>query len=91
MSELKRRVVGEAYESMVGTRRTVLAVRPGTGDSVKCRDSAYRQIIVQRADERGVEPGDVFEVEVTGHNTMYALGRPVGREENPTVGAADAA
>ncbi|UWG50287.1 2-methylthioadenine synthetase [Halalkaliarchaeum sp. AArc-CO] len=91
MSELKRRVVGEAYESMVGTRRTVLAVRPGTGDSVKCRDSAYRQIIVQRADERGVEPGDVFEVEVTGHNTMYALGRPVGREENPTAGAADAA
>ncbi|MEF8781250.1 MAG: tRNA (N(6)-L-threonylcarbamoyladenosine(37)-C(2))-methylthiotransferase [Haloferacaceae archaeon] len=77
MSELKRRVVGEAYESMVGARRTVLAVRPGSGESVKCRDAAYRQIVVKRADERGIEPGDVLEVEVTGHNTMYAVGEPV--------------
>jgi MiaB-like tRNA modifying enzyme len=77
MSELKREIVGEAYEAMVGDRREVLAVRPGTGDSVKCRDSAYRQVIVEDAPEWGVEPGDFLEVEVTGQNTMYAFGEPV--------------
>jgi MiaB-like tRNA modifying enzyme len=77
MSELKREVVGDAYEAMVGDRREVLAVRPGTGDSVKCRDSAYRQVIVQNASERGVEPGDFLEVAITGQNTMYAFGEPV--------------
>jgi len=77
MSELKRRVVGEAYEAMVGDRREVLAVRPGTGDSVKCRDGAYRQVIVQDADSKGIEPGQFFDVEITGHNTMYAFGEPV--------------
>jgi len=77
MSELKMTVVGEAYESMVGERYEVLVVEEGTGDSVKCRDSAYRQIIVQNAAERGVEVGDFLEVEVTGHNTVYAFGDPV--------------
>jgi MiaB-like tRNA modifying enzyme len=77
MSELKRRVVGEAYGAMVGDRREVLAVRPGTGDSVKCRDGAYRQVIVQDADSKGIEPGQFFDVEITGHNTMYAFGEPV--------------
>jgi MiaB-like tRNA modifying enzyme len=77
MSELKREIVGEAYAAMVGDRREVLAVRPGTGDSVKCRDSAYRQVIVEDAPEWGVEPGDFLEVEVTGQNTMYAFGEPV--------------
>jgi MiaB-like tRNA modifying enzyme len=77
MSELKREIVGEAYEAMVGDRREVLAVRPGTGDSVKCRDSAYRQVIVEDAPEWGVEPGDFLEVEITGQNTMYSFGEPV--------------
>jgi len=77
MSALKREVVGDVHESMVGERRDVLAVRPGTGDSVKCRDGAYRQVIVTHADEREIEPGDFFEVEITGHETMYAFGRPV--------------
>lgn len=76
MSELKMEVVGEAYESMVGTEREVLVVEEGTGDSVKCRDGAYRQIIVQNATERGVEVGDVLDVEVTGHNTVYAFAEP---------------
>jgi tRNA A37 methylthiotransferase MiaB len=62
---------------MVGDRREVLAVREGTGDSVKCRDPAYRQVIVRDASERGVEPGDVLDVEITGHNTVYAFGDPV--------------
>ncbi|PAU82873.1 tRNA modifying enzyme [Halorubrum salipaludis] len=77
MSELKMEVVGEAYESMVGETFEALVVEEGTGDSVKCRDSAYRQIIVQKATERGVEVGDFLEVEVTGHNTVYAFGDPV--------------
>ncbi|MFC7176052.1 tRNA (N(6)-L-threonylcarbamoyladenosine(37)-C(2))-methylthiotransferase [Halosegnis marinus] len=80
MSELKMDVVAEAYEELVGTRREVLAVRPGTGDSVKCRDSAYRQIIVRNASEHGVEPGDTLEVEVTSGQTVYAFGTPVASE-----------
>ncbi len=78
MSELKMEIVGEAYEAMVGeTRDDVLVVEEGTGDSVKCRDSAYRQIIVRDADEYGLEPGDFVDLEVTGHNTVYAFGRPL--------------
>jgi threonylcarbamoyladenosine tRNA methylthiotransferase CDKAL1 len=77
MSELKRDVVREAYEEMVGDKREVLAVRPGTEDSLKCRDSAYRQVIIQEASEHGIEPGDFVEVEITGQNTMYAFGEPV--------------
>ncbi|MHC3437337.1 tRNA (N(6)-L-threonylcarbamoyladenosine(37)-C(2))-methylthiotransferase [Natrialbaceae archaeon A-gly3] len=78
MSELKMDVVGEAYEEMVGdVREDVLVVEEGTGDSVKCRDSAYRQIILQNAGEYGIEPGEFVDLEVTGHNTVYALGKPV--------------
>jgi tRNA A37 methylthiotransferase MiaB len=69
--------MGDAYESMIGDRRTVLAVEDGTGDSVKCRDSAYRQVIVQHASEHGVEPGDFVDVEITDHQTVYAFGEPV--------------
>ncbi len=77
MSELKMEVVADAYQDMVGTRHRVLAVEEGTGDSVKCRDEAYRQIIVQRASERGIEPGDFLDVEVTGHQTVYAFAEPI--------------
>jgi MiaB-like tRNA modifying enzyme len=85
MSELKMEVVGEAYESMVGGTFEVLVVEEGTGDSVKCRDGAYRQIIVQNATDRGVEVGDFLTVEVTGHNTVYAFGDPV-TESTPADG-----
>ena len=81
MSELKMEVVAEAYESMVGETFEVLVVEEGTGDSVKCRDGAYRQIIVQGASDRGVEVGDFLTVEVTGHNTVYAFGDPVTESE----------
>ncbi|WP_439027382.1 tRNA (N(6)-L-threonylcarbamoyladenosine(37)-C(2))-methylthiotransferase [Haloarchaeobius sp. DT45] len=78
MSELKMHVVGEAYEAMVGqTMEDVLVVEEGTADSVKCRDAAYRQIIVQNASEYGLEPGDFVDLEVTGQNTVYAFGEPV--------------
>jgi tRNA A37 methylthiotransferase MiaB len=77
MSALKREIVDEMHASMVGERREVLAVRPGTGDSVKCRDAAYRQVIVSDADDRGVDPGDILDVEVTAHEPMYVFSRPV--------------
>ena len=77
MSELKRSVVGEVHDAMVGGRYEVLAVQPGREDSVKCRDDAYRQIVVKDAGDHGIEPGDLLEVEVTEARTVYALGRPV--------------
>jgi threonylcarbamoyladenosine tRNA methylthiotransferase CDKAL1 len=77
LSEAKMEVVGDAYESLVGTERSVLVVEHGTGDSVKCRDDAYHQVIVQDASEHGIEPGDRVTVEVTGQNTVYALADPM--------------
>ncbi|WP_231185278.1 tRNA (N(6)-L-threonylcarbamoyladenosine(37)-C(2))-methylthiotransferase [Haladaptatus sp. DYF46] len=77
MSELKMDIVGAAYGDMVGTEKRVMVVEEGTGDSVKCRDEAYRQIIVQHATDHGIEPGDFLDVEVTSHQTVYAFGTPV--------------
>jgi len=77
MSEAKMDIVGAAHESMVGETREVLAVEEGTGESVKCRDGAYRQVIVRNAAEHGIEVGEFHEVEITGHNTVYAFGTPV--------------
>src|SRR6056297_1271598 len=70
MTDLKMDVVGDAHESMVGTERDVLVVEEGTGDSVKCYDQSYRQVIVQNATEHGLEPGDFATVEVVGHQTV---------------------
>jgi tRNA A37 methylthiotransferase MiaB len=77
MSDLKTEVVGAAHESMVGERHEVLVVEPGTGESVKCYDEAYRQVIIRDAPDHGVEPGDFLTVEITGQNTVYAFGQPV--------------
>jgi threonylcarbamoyladenosine tRNA methylthiotransferase CDKAL1 len=77
LSELKADVVGAAHEAMVGERRSALAVAPGRGDSVKCRDDDYRQIVVQEASTHGVEPGDRLDLEVTESRRVYTLGRPV--------------
>jgi len=77
MTDLKMDVVGDAHEAMVGTERDVLVVEEGTGDSVKCYDQSYRQVIVQNATEHGLEPGDFATVDVVGHQTVYAFGEPV--------------
>ena len=57
--------------------RHVFAVEPGTGDSGKCRDEAYRQVIVTSASERGVKVGDFVDVEITAHEAMYCFGTPI--------------
>jgi len=77
MSKLKMDVVGEAYESMVGTERSVLLVEDGTGESLVGYDEAHRQVALPHAQEQGLELGDLVTAEVTGHNTVYALGDPV--------------
>jgi tRNA A37 methylthiotransferase MiaB len=77
MTDVKMDVVGEAYASMVGERRSVLVVEDGTEDSVVGYDRAYRQVAIPGGERAGLAPGDVVDVEVTGHNTVYALGRPV--------------
>ena len=73
MTDVKMSVVGEAYESMVGTEREVLLVEDGTEDSLVGYDSAYRQVAVPGAEDYA-ELGDIVTCEVTGQNTVYALG-----------------
>jgi len=80
MTDVKMEVVGDAYEGMVGDTRSVLVVEDGTEDSVVGYDRAYRQVAIPGGETRGLAPGDVLDVEITGHNTVYALGRPVGAE-----------
>jgi MiaB-like tRNA modifying enzyme len=77
MSELKSEVVGAVYDSLVGEHREVMAVEPGRGASMKCRDSAYHQIVIPDGESRGIEPGDFLEVDVTDAETVYAFGDPV--------------
>jgi threonylcarbamoyladenosine tRNA methylthiotransferase CDKAL1 len=74
MTEVKMAVVGEAHESMVGTEREVLVVEDGTDDSLVGYDRAYRQVAIPGAESAGVELGDVVTCEITGQNTVYALG-----------------
>ena len=75
--ELKMDVVGEAYESMVGTERRVLLVEDGTEDSLVGYDRAYRQVAVPGAESAGVDLGETVTCEITGQNTVYALGELV--------------
>jgi len=77
MTEVKMDVVGAAHEGMVGSEREVLLVEDGTEDSLVGYDRAYRQVAVPGAERAGVEVGDVVTCEVTGHNTVYALGELV--------------
>ncbi len=73
MTDLKMSVVGEAYESMVGTTREVLIVEDGTGDSMVGYDQSYRKVAIPGAETVGVELGEFVSCEITGHNTVYAL------------------
>jgi MiaB-like tRNA modifying enzyme len=73
MTEVKMEIVGEAYESMVGQESEVLLVEDGTGESLVGYDSAYRQVAIPGA-ENHAEIGEFVTAEITGHNTVYALG-----------------
>jgi len=77
MVELKMDLLRDVHESMVGERHEVLCVEQGTGDSVKCYDEAYRQVIVTNAKEKGVEPGDLLDVEITSAQNVYCFGEPL--------------
>ncbi len=77
MTDLKMEIVGEAYESMVGTEREVLIVENGTGDSMVGYDRAYRKVALPGAEQMGISLGDSVTCTVTGHNTVYALASPV--------------
>ena len=74
MTDVKMDVVGETYEGMVGERRSVLVVEDGTDDSRVGYDRTHRKVAVPGAERTGVELGEVVDVAVTGHNTVYALG-----------------
>ncbi|RLN01721.1 tRNA (N(6)-L-threonylcarbamoyladenosine(37)-C(2))-methylthiotransferase [Haloarcula sp. Atlit-7R] len=81
MSEAKMELMAEAYEEMVGRTSSVLLVENGTDESLVGYDEAYRQVVIADAQERGLEIGDMVEVEVTSHNTVYAFGEPVERAQ----------
>ncbi|UPM42161.1 tRNA (N(6)-L-threonylcarbamoyladenosine(37)-C(2))-methylthiotransferase [Halocatena salina] len=77
MVEEKMEIVGDAYRDMVGERHEVLVVEQGTGDSVKCYDEAYRQVIIKNATEHDIQPGEFVTVEITSAETVYCFGEPV--------------
>ncbi|WP_136689905.1 tRNA (N(6)-L-threonylcarbamoyladenosine(37)-C(2))-methylthiotransferase [Halorhabdus amylolytica] len=77
MTDLKMDVVGTAHEAMVGERRCLLLVEDGTEDSLVGYDEAHRQVAVPGAESMGLALGEFVDVEITGHNTVYALGEPV--------------
>ena len=77
MTDVKMDVVGETYERMVGDRRSVLVVEDGTEDSRVGYDRSHRKVAIPGAETAGVELGETVDVEVTGHNTVYALGELV--------------
>jgi MiaB-like tRNA modifying enzyme len=76
LTDLKMDVMEDVYERMVGDRRSVLLVEDGTDDSLVGYDRAYRQVAVPGA-EAHADLGDTVDVEITGHNTVYALGELV--------------
>lgn len=77
LSAIKREIVAEQYASLVGTTRTVLVVEEGTGESVKCRDDTYHQLIIRNPSTYDVTIGDRIEVTVTASEPMYAFAKPI--------------
>jgi threonylcarbamoyladenosine tRNA methylthiotransferase CDKAL1 len=77
LSERKERIVGAVHEDLLGSRREVLAVEPGTGDSLQAYDDAYHRIVIPDESTAGIDLGDRVTVEITDHNTFYAFGEPV--------------
>ena len=80
LSARKERIVGAVHERLLGTRREVLAVEPGTGESIQAYDDAYHRIVIPGEATDGIELGDRVTVEITDHNTFYAFGEPVAAQ-----------
>lgn len=83
LSAIKREIVAEAYDELVGTQCEVLVVEPGTGESLKCRDDAYHQIIIPDGQTAGIKPGERIAVEVTASEPMYVFAEPIARSTLP--------
>ena len=77
MTDAKMDIVGAAHSAMVGEEHDLLLVEDGTEDSLVGYDRAHRQVAVPAAESMGLSLGEFVTVEVTGHNTVYALGEPV--------------
>ena len=77
LSARKERLVGSVHEDLLGTRREVMAVEPGTGSSLQAYDDAYHRIVIPDEFAGGIDLGERVEVEITDHNTFYAFGEPV--------------
>ncbi|MFP4590115.1 MAG: tRNA (N(6)-L-threonylcarbamoyladenosine(37)-C(2))-methylthiotransferase [Halobacteriales archaeon] len=75
MTDLKHAILAEVHADLVGRERPVLAVEPGRGDSLRCRDDAYHLIVLPNA--VGVAVGDRLRVRVTDAEATYALAEPV--------------
>jgi threonylcarbamoyladenosine tRNA methylthiotransferase CDKAL1 len=77
MTQLKLEITSQAYRSMIGTRHTLLAVEPGTNGSMKCRDEAYRQVIIKDFEDYGITPGTFIPSQIVSSEHVYAFAEPV--------------
>ncbi|MFW6436516.1 MAG: tRNA (N(6)-L-threonylcarbamoyladenosine(37)-C(2))-methylthiotransferase [Halococcoides sp.] len=77
LTAVKMEIVGAAHEAMVGDEREVLFTEDGTGESLVGYDRTHRQVAVPGAASVGYALGDRVRVEITDHERVYALGKPV--------------
>jgi len=77
MTKLKFEITPQAYRSMIGTRHTLLAVEPGLNGSMKCRDEAYRQVIIKNSEDYGIAPGAFIQSHIISSEHVYAFAEPV--------------
>lgn len=87
MTHRKHEILAAVHGDLVGSRRSVLAVEPGTEASLKCRDDAYHLVVV--TDPLGYDVGDRFQVEIVDAETTYAIGEPVAPRATDPVPADD--
>lgn len=87
MSERKRALLSAVHTELVGTTREVLAVEPGTGDSLKCRDDAYHLIVLP--EPAGISIGDRVTVEVTDAEPTYAIAQVAASATDRALSVSD--
>ncbi len=77
MTQLKLKITSQAYRDMIGTTHYLLAVEPGLNGSMKCRDEAYRQVIIKNHENYGISPGDFVNSRIVSSEHVYAFAEPV--------------